>query len=78
MNLKRAVLVVLAVLVSGCGVVSQHAIVVPLGEPLILLEAVKLSSRVLVANQHGEWVEASVDEIPAGFACLAPDQSDFE
>jgi hypothetical protein len=65
-------------LVSGCVSVSPRAIIVPVGEPMILLADTPTNSKVLVANGEGQWVEADVDYIPAGWACLAPEQSDFD
>ena len=74
----EALCLALAMLVSGCGLVSPRAIVVPVGEPMMLLEDIQMNSKVLVANGEGRWVEADADYIPAGWACLAPEQSDFE
>ena len=65
-------------LVGGCSLASPRAIIVPVGEPMILLADTLANSKVLVANGEGQWVEADVDYIPAGWACLAPEQSDFE
>ena len=45
---------------------------------MILLADTLANSKVLVANGDGQGVEADVDYIPAGWACLAPEQSDFE
>tara|TARA_R110002051_G_scaffold74105_3_gene134949 strand:- start:33 stop:263 length:231 start_codon:yes stop_codon:yes gene_type:complete len=67
----------LALSLSGCGLVSPRAIIVPLGEPVMLLEEIQINSKVLVA-QDGQWVEAEVDYLPAGYACLAPESGDFD
>tara|TARA_R100000306_G_scaffold11439_1_gene13606 strand:+ start:1137 stop:1274 length:138 start_codon:yes stop_codon:yes gene_type:complete len=45
---------------------------------MILLVDTPTNSKALVANGEGQWVEADIDYIPAGWACLAPEQSDFE
>ena len=36
-----------------------------------------MNSKVLVADEEGQWIEVDVEYIPAGWACLAPQQSDF-
>tara|TARA_R110002110_G_scaffold151763_2_gene344091 strand:- start:34 stop:267 length:234 start_codon:yes stop_codon:yes gene_type:complete len=68
----------LALSLSGCGLVSPRAIIVPLGEPVMLLEEIQINSKVLVAQDGGQWVEAEVDYLPAGWACLAPEPGDFD
>ena len=45
---------------------------------MMLLADIQMNSRVLIADEEGQWIEAEVEYIPAGFACLAPEQSDFE
>jgi|TARA_R110000744_G_scaffold14205_2_gene40553 hypothetical protein len=65
-------------LASGCGIASPRAIIVPVGEPVMLLEDTPTNSKVLVADTEGRWIEANVDYIPAGWACLAPEASDLE
>lgn len=49
-----------------------------MGEPVMLLEDTPTNSKVLVADTEGRWIEANVDYIPAGWACLAPEASDLE
>ena len=66
----------LAMLVTGCGNVSR-VIVTPLGDPVLLTSPIEGPLDVLVADD-GKWVQGRVDQIPAGFACLAPEKSDFE
>jgi hypothetical protein len=68
----------LALSLSGCGLVSPRAIIVPLGEPVMLLADTPVNSRVLIADAEGQWIEAEVEYIPAGWACLAPEQGDFD
>ena len=43
----------------------------------MLLEEIQINSKVLVAQDGGQWVEAEVDYLPAGWACLAPEPGDF-
>ena len=80
MSRKLALSVMLAMLVAGCGLGSANTrtVVVPLGEPIILLNAIPGKFKVLAADAEGVWVESFVEEIPQGWACLAPTSSDFE
>ena len=65
-------------LVSGGGLASPRAVIVPVGEPVMLLADTPTNSKVLVADSGGQWIEADVDYIPAGWACLAPEPGDLE
>ena len=65
-----------ALLATGCGNVSR-VVITPLGDPVLLIESVEGPLEVLVAVD-GKWVEGVVDEIPACFACLAPEKDDFQ
>lgn len=44
----------------------------------MLLADTPTNSKVLVADSGGQWIEADVDYIPAGWACLAPEPGDLE
>ena len=76
--IQLALCLVLAMLVSGCGLASPRAVIVPVGEPVMLLADTPTNSKVLVADSEGQWIEADVDYIPAGWACLAPEPGDLE
>lgn len=62
--------------VSGCA--NIKTIVVPVGEPFILINPIPGPVKALVQTLNGEWVEGSVQEIPAGWACWYPDKEDFK
>ena len=72
----KVVCLLLALSATGCANVSR-VVVTPLGDPVLLTQAVEGPLEVLVAVD-GKWVQGRVDEIPAGFACLAPEKGDFE
>ena len=59
----------------GCA--NIRAIVVPVGEPFILLSPIPGPVRALMATPAGEWVEGAVQEIPAGWACWYPAKGEF-
>lgn len=74
-SLRLAALLIAAASVIGCGSVSK-VVIVPVGEPVILLEDTPTNSNVFVKSE-GKWVQGEVDYIPAGWACLAVEKDDF-
>ena len=60
----------------GCA--SIRTIVVPVGEPFILINPIQVRAKVLAATPSGEWLEGEVQEIPAGWACWYPAKGEFD
>ena len=59
------------VFLTGC--IAIKPIVVPVGEPVMLLEPVK--AKVLVLDGEGNWVRSDIKTvIPAGWVCWYDDR----